>query len=48
VAAYKSQFRTAQNAFLDDGLEYVATVKVRVADNRERQAAITAGLGRKG
>jgi enoyl-CoA hydratase/carnithine racemase len=47
VAAYKAQFRLAQNRFLDDGLDAVADAKVRVSDNRERMAAGMAKLAGK-
>jgi len=47
IAVYKAQYRMAQNVSLDEGLENVATKRVRVTDNRERQSAFTAALGRK-
>jgi enoyl-CoA hydratase/carnithine racemase len=41
VAAYKRQFRDAQNCFLDDGLKTVAAARISFADNSKPDAAIT-------
>ena len=47
VAAYKTLYRAAQNTGLDAGLEYDANVRIKIADNRERQTGFTAGLGKR-
>jgi enoyl-CoA hydratase len=46
IAAYKELYRVAENSALDDGLQFEATTRFRIADRRTRQRELIERLAR--